>query len=981
MLVLMLLRIFAAASLTWAQTPDVGLGWEGETVATIEFLPAKQPYSQTDLDKLLLIRVGQPLKVLDVRASIQNLYSTGRFTNIEIDGDRDAAGIHLRVRTEVAFFVSQVTVVGAKDPPNEGQLAGAAKLPLGGEFIDNDAVTAVENISDRLRANGLYQASVKYSIDRDPDTQQARIVFRIDPGARAKFGAVQLSGTPDRSLESIIRTTRWKYPFLQSKWRFVTEARVRGGVENIRRSYQNANHLLSSITLQQLRFDENTNRITPELRIEPGPRVGLTSAGTKVSKGLLKNMVPVFQERTVDRDLLVEGRRNLIEYFQSKGYFDASVDFDLPPPKDGAQSIEYTIDRGVRHRIRSLKITGNRYFDNDTIRERLAVTPSSWPRFPRGRYSPKLLERDVESILSVYRSNGFRDVKVETAVDDQDSSKTGDISISITVNEGSQWFVRTLSIEGADEAEREELNGVVRSASGQPYSQASIGTDRDSILTFYFNRGYPDATFEWTEIETALPNRVDLRYSVKPGRRQYVRDILINGLHATNPKLVQDRIRFSPGEPLAQSSLSETQRRLYELGIFAKVQVATQNPDGLEESRYVLYQLDEASRYSMTFGFGAEFGRIGGGTTLDAPAGRSGFSPRFSFGVSRINMFGVGHTLSLQTRLSNIQQRALLSYFAPHFLNLEKLSLTVSGLFDNSNDVRTFASRRVEGSIQVGQRMSRANSMQYRYSFRRVSVDQNTLNINPQLVPLFSQPTKTGILSVTFVHDTRDDPIDAKRGLLNTLDAGVSATQFGSRTPFFRMLERNSTYHRLTPNLVFARSTNFGLIQGFVDEADIPLPERFFSGGSFSHRGFPNNQAGPRDLVTGFPLGGSALLMNSLELRFPLFGDTLGGVLFHDAGNVYSKLENLTLRSRQNNYQDFDYMVHAAGVGLRYKTPVGPLRIDLSYSPNAPRFVGFQGTRDQLLYCAGPGSLGTVCASVPQGIGRFQFHFSLGQTF
>ena len=145
------------------------------------------------------------------------------------------------------------------------------------------------------------------------------------------------------------------------------------------------------------------------------------------------------------------------------------------------------------------------------------------------------------------------------------------------------------------------------------------------------------------------------------------------------------------------------------------------------------------------------------------------------------------------------------------------------------------------------------------------------------------------------------------------------------------------------------------------------------AGGASSHRAFPDNQAGPRDLETGFPLGGSALLFHSTELRFPLIGDNIGGVLFHDMGNVYSDVRDITFRTSQKGLQDFNYMVHAAGLGVRYKTPLGPVRVDFSLSPNSPRFFGFAGTRDQLL--AGQGVL------VNQRINVFQFHFSLGQTF
>ena len=122
-------------------------------------------------------------------------------------------------------------------------------------------------------------------------------------------------------------------------------------------------------------------------------------------------------------------------------------------------------------------------------------------------------------------------------------------------------------------------------------------------------------------------------------------------------------------------------------------------------------------------------------------------------------------------------------------------------------------------------------------------------------------------------------------------------------------------------------------------------------------------------------MGGSALLIHSTELRFPLIGDNLGGVLFHDMGNVYDDVNDINARFRQRDLQDFDYMVQSIGFGIRYHTPIGPLRLDFSFSPDAPRFVGFKGTIDQLITC------GNACPLLTQKVNLFQFHFSLGQTF
>ena len=252
------------------------------------------------------------------------------------------------------------------------------------------------------------------------------------------------------------------------------------------------------------------------------------------------------------------------------------------------------------------------------------------------------------------------------------------------------------------------------------------------------------------------------------------------------------------------------------------------------------------------------------------------------------------------------------------------------------------------------------------------------------MIPLFSQPDRAGIVSFSFINDERDNPIDSTHGYLNTVDLGWAGRQLGSATTFSRLQFSNSTYHRISRNLVFARVFRFGYLQRYAGGVavppdtpsweEVPLAERFFSGGASTNRAFPENQAGPRDLETGFPLGGNAYLFHSEELRFPLYGDNLGGVFFHDMGNVYSSITDINLRFWQINRQDFDYAVHSFGFGVRYRTPIGPIRVDLSLSPDSPRFVGFSGTREQLL-------TGTGTPNVPQRINIFQFHFSLGQTF
>jgi outer membrane protein assembly complex protein YaeT len=607
----------------------------------------------------------------------------------------------------------------------------------------------------------------------------------------------------------------------------------------------------------------------------------------------------------------------------------------------------------------------------------MSVMAATFIRYRHGSYSRNQMDRDLEAIRDLYRSNGFRDVMVTSRVLDDYNGQAAHLAIFIDIAEGHQWFVSKLEFEGVSDDFRAALLLILHSTAGQPYSDLNIASDRDSILDYYFNSGYPQAKFEFTSVPAAEPNQMNLTFIVTPGPRVYVRDVLVAGLKRTQPDVVRDRISLDPGDPLSQSQINQSQRRLYDLGIFTRVDAAIQNPDGDEPDKYVLYSLEEAGRYSMNVGVGAEIGQIGGSSTsLDSPAGTTGFSPRFSFGISRLNVLGLGHTISLQTLVSTLEQRALLTYVAPQFLGNPTLSWQISGLFDLSNDTRTFTSQRREGSVQLSQKVSRANTLQYRYTYR--DVDLSNVKISRDLVPLLSQPVHVGFLSMGFIQDKRDDPIDSHHGMYTSIDLSLAASVLGSQTDFGRVVARNSTYYSLTKSLVLARTTEFGLIERYAGLSVIPLAERFFGGGTFSNRAFPDFQAGPRDPITGFPIGGNALLMNTVELRFPLIGDNLGGVLFNDLGNVYSAVNKINLEFRQPNLQDFDYAVQGFGFGLRYRTPVGPVRVDFSLSPDSPRFYGCEGSINQLIYCDVPGS------NVPrtnQRIDVFQFHFSLGQSF
>jgi outer membrane translocation and assembly module TamA len=224
------------------------------------------------------------------------------------------------------------------------------------------------------------------------------------------------------------------------------------------------------------------------------------------------------------------------------------------------------------------------------------------------------------------------------------------------------------------------------------------------------------------------------------------------------------------------------------------------------------------------------------------------------------------------------------------------------------------------------------------------------------------------------VRDRRDNPGDASRGSFNTFDVALAARTLGSSAGFLRIIFQDSTFHPVGRSLVFARSVRFGVEKTMpgTTAVDVPLPERFFAGGGASLRGLGLNQAGPRDPITGFPIGGLALLVFNQELRFPMrlpfVGNRIGGAVFYDGGNVYSDFRHITFSTSPpaNNMNNLSYFSHTIGFGFRYATPVGPVRLDLGYQLNPPKFSFLNTTTNK-----------TQVSQLP----HFQFFFNIGSIF
>ena len=959
-------------------------GYEGKLISEVDFLPTKQPLPPDELGRLAALRIGQPLRMDEVRAALRALYRTGEYDNVEVDAEQDADGrIRLTFHTTEQYFIGAVEVQGKVSvPPSRAQIANASGFGIGAPFRDEDIQNALVRIERLLDRNGLYLSRVEPKIERDAEHQQVMIAFEVEAGKRARFTQPIVTGDTRIPPDQVAKAAKFKSII---RWKQDTQANAQAALQKVRKKYAKEERLTATVANEKMEHISEGNRVRATIRVDGGPKVTIRAEGAKISNGKLQEYVPVFDQGTVNRDLLVRGVANLRDYFQSKGYFDVQVNVDTQDVDPDHEVVRYTIGLGQRLRLTRVDVVGNRYFATSAIRERMFLRPNGFIRLRHGRYSDGFARRDEDALTALYQENGFQDVKV-SIVPASDRGKMSDIAVQVKIDEGPQYRVAQLILDGVDHLDKEQLSTQLSSGAGQPYSAYSVALDRGFLLAQYQSAAYLDAKFTSQAIPGPGPHEVTLRYSIVEGQPRYVRDIVFHGLHNTRRSLLDRSVVLEAGAPLSWKKIGDMQRGLYDLGVFDSVDVGIQNPDGDAKSKYVVTDLTEGHRYLLGIGFGAEFARIGGSqNSLNNPGGAAGFAPRVDLDVSRMNMFGLGHSLDFKSRYSTLDRRVSLDYSIPHFRDVAGRNITITALYDNTRDVLTYTGKRIEGSAQITKKLSKASTALFRYTWRDVQVDSGTLKINPLLIPALSQPARLGILSTTWVQDRRDNPTNATRGIYNSVNLEFVDRYFGGNRNFSRVLARNSYYKRIGASLVIASNTEAGWIRPFGIPASmtasdplaasnyVPLPERFFGGGSTSLRGFPDNQAGPRDLTTGFPVGGNALLFHSTELRFPLMGDNIDGVVFHDMGNIYSSLRDISFRVHQNGLKDFNYMVHAPGFGIRYRTPLGPVRLDLAYSINPPTFNGLSGTYQQLI-------TNTATAGI-QHVSHFQFFFSIGQAF
>ncbi len=511
------------------------------------------------------------------------------------------------------------------------------------------------------------------------------------------------------------------------------------------------------------------------------------------------------------------------------------------------------------------------------------------------------LEEDARVLVSRLEEQGHFEARVEAEAPEGG----GRLDVVFLAQPGPRAPVTGVAVEGpplppsGDDRGPEEL--ALRP--GQPYRLRDVARSRDTLLNAWRRAGYLDARVRPEVAFSEARDEAQVSLVVEPGPRTIVEHVVLSGLGRTRPTVVEREMALRPGEPFSFERVLESQRRLSGLGIFERVTIAELDPERARR-RDVVVSVQEAPRTSWSWGVGwSEQDRLRGSVEL-----------------TRRNLGGLGRTASVFARGSFRGSRFLLNLREPWLFG-RKLDSFLTGFWEEENRT-SFDYNRLGGIVQAGRSLDTRTSLILRYLYQ----DTNVFNVEVPIDELDRQYRTYAVSgpSASLIFDTRDDPLEPRRGLFLGADLQLSLDALGG-VSYLRGFFQATSVRRLRADLVFVLSARAGLASTFGDEAPLlPLPERFFAGGDYGPRGFPVDGVGPKLVGANgeiYPTGGNALLLGGAEMRYNLTR-AFQVATFVDTGNVYPEAGDLALSDlrwsdRPRPALPHAHRPHPGGLGLR----------------------------------------------------------------
>lgn len=941
----------------------------GQPVAELRVLRDGRPTRDSAILELIETRPGEPLSLRQVRESVVHLFTLGDYADVRVSATSDTRGVVLRYDLIPVRTTGAVEVRGNLGLPSD-DLVGPITRRFGRAVRADQIPAMVALLEDIYRDAGRFAARIS------ADNVDGRLVFDIDEGPAALVGHIDLRGVSEEDRPGVLRRLGLEDGAVYDPARLEArldeyEADVRG-----RRYYE-----------ARFRHDVSPSpdgrAVDVVLDVQTGSPVAVLFEGDDVPEARLDELVPIAREGSIDEDLLEDSSLRLETHLRGLGYRDARV-IHQRLAELGELSVVFTVERGRVHRLADVRFSGHEAVSALQLAELFGV-PAGAPLVMSD------IERGAAAVRTFYARQGYSDTQVTSVLDELEPSDADDpvadilFACAVQVIEGPRTTVAGVAFSGNDSVAAGQLAALLETVPSVPYYAPLLESDRQRIRAHYLNEGYEavrvDARATFGEADTA----VDVTFEIVEGTQVIVDHVLVVGTNQIGPSTVRAEVTLRPGEPLGVDDEIETRRRLNALGLFRRVDILTLSHGG-GGRRDVVVVVEEAPATSVGYGGGVEVTQRLRASDAGAAAERLELAPRGFFEIGRRNLWGKNRSLDLFTRVSVRRKddldaptpmsslgfneyRLLLNYREPRafgragdLLISGFIEQTIRPSFDLFGQGVNVELRRAIGYSMTG-------SVGYRYGQNRLTNAQFLEEEAPLVDRLFPTVTLSTFAS-GLVRDTRNDPLEPTRGAFFGVEGEAAFRGIGSEVGFVKTSFQGAVFKRLPRDLVFAAGGRLGLARGFdrtvnlsappilvaredgvlvfvetgdvtpVQISDLPASERFFAGGDTTVRGFALDRLGTGPFVdqpgeaptidpNGFPTGGNAMLVVNTELRVPVTG-AIQMVGFFDAGNVFDRIGHFQLSEIRGS----------AGFGVRYRSPVGPIRVDLGFKLDRRELAG-----------------------------------------
>lgn len=830
-----------------------------------------------ELAEMMCFKVGDRFDREVLKKCIGRTFKKGIFLDIRVDSESAGDGIKLTYIVHELPVVSDIHIKG-NNGISKKEIMKALSFDEGDDFREELIQKAEKNIISLYERKGFYDSAVKISFNKLKSIYKVDIEVDIDEGKPLRIKSINMP------VEALRRTSLYVNDIYD---RDVIDKEI----TKLKSYYIKQGYIRPEVGPYEFRDGELYVPVNPGAKLEIEFRENTVFSNKK----LLKEM-PFAESEMISDELIEEASNRVRNLYIKSGYYYVQVAAGVET-FDQLTKITFIVFEGKKVTI------GRVYFEGVSIDEK--VVKGIIPLKENGLYNDDLLSNSSDSIEGFYNALGYINMKVVNIRKDFETDG-GIINLTFEIYEGAQVIVNSLDINGNSDITLSEIRNVVNLRINTPLNLVDIRDARYSVLSLYKRFGYVDASVDIaSEINEG---KADIHFNITENRPSVLGKVIIRGNRKTKEKIVRREFTLNEGVPYNYDEILKIKQSIYRTGLFNEVSIdelaSEKLPYKTVKDLLVTLKEDQPGSVEVALGYG-DYEQFRG-----------------SLDVNYSNLGGYNRQVGVRGEVSSVEQKYGVEYVEPWLFNKRDLhfraSLSKEGRKNVNIDTRDVLFEIDKLSIIAGIEKDLADGLKTNLSYE-YSLNETT-NVEPGVI-LGREDSGTlaiGSVSASLFYDTRNNPFDPSSGSINGVVMKFASKAFLSEVEFIKGTFQSSWYYELRKGLVFATSVKGGLSYSYEEDDELPLVERFFLGGRTTVRGYRHDTLGPKG-AEDVPTGGNIYALINEELRIAA-GKGIGVVVFLDGGNVWQ------------NAGDVDGKLKlTAGGGLRYITPVGPVRIDYGH--------------------------------------------------